>query len=101
MTYGGRVVINRVTVLTPAEFDEEPAAVVEPLLESPYPDGLHTLAAVGDITLIDAKRVVAVTHSAVRAGLQPWARQRVRHALTLIRRAGRRGASPQRSPDLH
>ena len=101
-TYGGRVVINRVTVLTPGEFDEEPAAVVEPLLEGPYPDGLHTLAAVGDITLIDAKRVVAITHSAVRAGLRPWVRQRVRHALTLIRRAaGRRGASPEQSSEPH
>jgi hypothetical protein len=76
--------------------------VVGPLLGSPYPDGLHTLAAVGDITLIDAKRVVAITHSAVRAGLRPWLRQRVRHALTLLRRAaGRRGASPEQSSELH
>ena len=101
-TYGGRVVINRVRALTPAEFDEEPVAVVEPLRDSPYPDGLHTLSALGDITLIDAKRVVPVFHPAVWAGLQPWLRQRVRHALTLVwRAAGRRGAMSQQSRERH
>jgi len=99
-TYGGRVVINRVRVLTLSEFDEEPVALVEPFADSPYPDGLHTLSAVGDITLIDAKRVVGLTHSAVRAGLRPWLRQRVRHALTLVRRAGGRRAISEQSPEL-
>ena len=55
-TYGGRIVLNRVVELTPAEFEEEPAATVEAFANSPYPDGLHTISAVGDITLIDGKR---------------------------------------------
>jgi hypothetical protein len=101
-TYGGRVVINRVTRLTPVEFDEEPAAVVGPLLDSPYPDGLHTLSAAGGITLVDAKRVVLMTNPAVRAGLRPWLKQRLRHALTLATRIRRgRVVSPERSPELH
>lgn len=100
-TYGGRVVINRVRVLTPAEFEEEPAAAVGPFADSPYPDGLHTLAAVGGWTLLDAKRVVLMTDRAVRAGLRPWARQRVRHALALLRRgAGRDDPSAPSSPEL-
>ena len=54
--YGGRIVINRVVRLTPTEFSEEPAATVEPFSESPFPDAIHTLSGVGDITLIDSKR---------------------------------------------
>ena len=56
-TYGSRVVINRVLTLTTAVFREEPAAFVEPDTAGPYPDGLHTLTAVGAITLIDGKRL--------------------------------------------
>ncbi len=54
--YGGRIVINRVSRLTPTEFAEEPAAVVEPFLDSPFPEGIHTISRVGDVTLIDSKR---------------------------------------------
>lgn len=55
-TYGGRVVINRVTSLSPVHFDEEPCADVEPDPSGPCPDGLHTLASVGRVTLVDGKR---------------------------------------------
>jgi hypothetical protein len=55
-TYGGRIVINRVTKLTPTEFEEQPAAVIEPYVDGPYPEGVHTVAAVGDVTIIDGKR---------------------------------------------
>jgi hypothetical protein len=51
--YGGRVVLNRVDVLTPAAFAERPIGFVGPRQGSRYPDGLHTLSAVGDRTLID------------------------------------------------
>jgi hypothetical protein len=57
-TYGGRVVLNRVMRLTPTEFQEEPAAFVEPDRNSLFPDGLHTLSAAGNITLVDGKRLV-------------------------------------------
>jgi hypothetical protein len=55
-TYGGRVVLQRVVRLTPTEFHEEPAAAVEPSPTGPYPDGLHTLNALGEFTLVDGKR---------------------------------------------
>jgi hypothetical protein len=57
LTYGSRVVINRVLTLTTTAFREEPAAFVEPDVNGPYPDGLHTLSAVGAMTLIDGKRL--------------------------------------------
>jgi hypothetical protein len=57
-TYGGRVVINRVVTLTPTEFQETPAAAVEPDPSGPYPAGLHTLSSAGSGTLIDGNRVV-------------------------------------------
>jgi hypothetical protein len=51
-------VINRVLTLTTTAFREEPAAFVEPDVNGPYPDGLHTLSAVGTtMTLIDGKRM--------------------------------------------
>jgi hypothetical protein len=55
-TYGGRVVLNRVVHLTPSEFEEEPVASVEPDPDGPYPNGLHTISAAGELTLIDGKR---------------------------------------------
>jgi hypothetical protein len=57
-SYGGRVVITRVVTLTPTDFEEMPAAVVEPDPAGPYPAGLHTLSAAGGGTLIDSKRLV-------------------------------------------
>jgi hypothetical protein len=56
-TYGSRVVINRIVTLTTRCFREEPAAFVAPDSQGPYPDGLHTLSAVGAMTLIDGKRL--------------------------------------------
>jgi len=57
-TYGGRVIINRVVTLTPTAFEEVEAATVEPDPHGRYPAGLHTLSQVGEITLIDGKRVI-------------------------------------------
>jgi hypothetical protein len=55
-TYGGAVVINQVVKLTPTEFEERVAARIEPIARGPYPDGLHTLNAMGDRTVFDSKR---------------------------------------------
>lgn len=56
--YGWRIVIQRVTRLTPTEFSEEPAAVLEPSRDSPFPAGRHTLSPVGDVVLIDGHRAI-------------------------------------------
>ena len=53
--YGGRVVVNRVEELTPATFREVPIGGISPL--EAYPDGLHTLSALGRRTLIDGNAV--------------------------------------------
>jgi hypothetical protein len=66
-TYGGAVVINRILRLTPTEFQEEAVAVVRPNPDSPYPDGLHTISAAGDITIIDGKRRVFIHHGFQKA----------------------------------
>jgi len=73
-TFGGRVVINRVVNLTPTDFKEESVAVVEPYGNCPYPDGLHTLSAVGNITLVDAKRTIFVKKAFRRALRQNFAK---------------------------
>jgi hypothetical protein len=50
------VVVNRVNCLTPEEFAEEVAAVLKPDPSGPYPDGLHTICAIGKYTIIDGAR---------------------------------------------
>ena len=58
--YGWRIVIQRVTSLTPSEFLEEPVAVLEASRRSGFPLGRHTLTPVGDVVLIDGHRAVFV-----------------------------------------
>jgi hypothetical protein len=53
-------VLNRVLRLTPDDFEEEPVARVEPDSRGPYPDGLHTLCSVGNLTIVDGKRSVFI-----------------------------------------
>lgn len=55
-TYGGRITLNRVLKLTPEEFEEEFFGTVDPDKEGPYPDGLHTISGVLDMTVIDGKK---------------------------------------------
>jgi hypothetical protein len=54
--YGGAVVINRVLELTPERFQEVLVARLPPQRNWACPHGVHTLAAWGSRTLIDAKR---------------------------------------------
>jgi hypothetical protein len=65
--YGRRVVINRVVTLTPVEYEERCVKTVEPPIQGPYRAGLHTLSAVGDLTLIDSKRWVFAKEELPRA----------------------------------
>jgi hypothetical protein len=54
--YGGALTINRIDVLTPTRFAETTTSRIAPDPAGPYPDGLHTLALLGDKLLIDGKR---------------------------------------------
>jgi hypothetical protein len=56
--YGSAVAINRIRALSPSEFVEEKVARIEPNPSSPYPHGLHTICPVGDMVVIDGKRLV-------------------------------------------
>lgn len=60
VTYGGSVVLNEVRQLTPVVFEEVVAASITPAAGSRYAHGLHTISAVGDLTVIDGKRPVFV-----------------------------------------
>ena len=55
-SYGGGIVVNRVVRLTTTDFLEEFAIRIEPFVDGPFPNGIHTLSSVGDLTLIDSKR---------------------------------------------
>ncbi len=55
-SYGGAIRPLTVTCLTPDRFAAEAgAAMLPPPSAAPFVDGLHTLSACGDVTLIDAK----------------------------------------------
>jgi len=67
-TYGGRVIVNRVLKLTPTEFVEESARIVDAESGGPYRFGLHTLSRFGEYTLIDGKqRFLSVSYWIRRA----------------------------------
>jgi hypothetical protein len=53
LRYGARTVINRVSTLTPEEFSEEACCYLEPDPDGHYSSGLHTVAVVGDLVLVD------------------------------------------------
>ncbi|MDX8289236.1 hypothetical protein SLL00_05505 [Metabacillus indicus] len=56
-TYGGRIVLNKITKLSESHFDEETISSVDPRKNDLYKDGVHTLSAVNaEWTLIDGKR---------------------------------------------
>lgn len=55
-TYGAAVVINQMVKLTATEFQERVAARIDPIAGGPYPDGLHTLNAMGDRAVFDSKK---------------------------------------------
>lgn len=59
-TYGGRIAMNRVLVLTPDQYKEETVSYVEPFKNTHYGHGVHTISAIGDMTLVDGKRYVTV-----------------------------------------
>lgn len=57
-TYGGRIIMNRIVKLTTTEFHEEQVTVIMPQQDAQYSDGLHTLSAIGNYTVIDGKRFI-------------------------------------------
>jgi hypothetical protein len=64
--YGSALSINRVLRLTPEEFEEETVAHIRPPANGLYRDGIHTLSAVGGMTVLDGKRMTPVTGLALR-----------------------------------
>ncbi|WP_293901090.1 hypothetical protein [Phenylobacterium sp.] len=57
-TYGGAVRLLRILALTPDRFEAEAGApILAPASAGRYRDGLHTLSACGEVTLIDIKRI--------------------------------------------
>jgi hypothetical protein len=89
-SYGGRVVINRVLKLTPTEFREEPAATVGPDPGGPYPDGVHTVSAVGNMTVVDGKRDIFVRVAFQRTLARQLVKVYSRMPVQRLRRAGAR-----------
>lgn len=62
-TYGSAIRLLRFAVLTPDRIEMAAGPRIEaPASFAPFVEGLHTLAAVGDLTLIDAKRTELSLH---------------------------------------
>ncbi|MEX0700418.1 MAG: hypothetical protein WD651_12585 [Acidimicrobiia bacterium] len=65
-SYGGSIAINRIDLLTPTAFSEEVVATVHPPPQGRYRDGLHTICAVGEKTVIDGRRDSFITAAFLR-----------------------------------
>jgi Glycosyl hydrolases family 43. len=59
-TYGGHIGLYRIRTLSTTAFEECLVGEIEPQQEWPFAAGLHTINSTGDITVIDAKRRLAV-----------------------------------------
>ncbi|MGC2311006.1 MAG: hypothetical protein WA432_05315, partial [Candidatus Babeliaceae bacterium] len=55
--YGSAITLNSVTALTPTCFEERIIGRIEPLPKSEFSDGIHTICAAGDKTIVDGKRL--------------------------------------------
>ena len=56
-TYGAAVVLQRVLHCSPDRFEEAEVRRIEPAAQGECPDGMHTLSAWGEHTLIDGKHM--------------------------------------------
>lgn len=54
--YGGRICIQHVMKLSETEFEEETVNVIEPVKNSPYKAGIHTINQTANWIVIDGKR---------------------------------------------
>lgn len=71
-TYGGRIALNRVLTLTPDTFEEETVRWIEPDISGDWPDGIHTLNGISDISVVDGKRehfIPAAAYAAIKRNL--------------------------------
>ena len=57
-TYGASVLVHRVLRCTPTAYEEEAVRELRPDPHGPCPDGMHTLSAWGQRSLVDGKRHV-------------------------------------------
>jgi hypothetical protein len=57
-SYGGSIVINRITKLDEENFSEEFVQELKPDLQSEYCYGLHTISQCGNVTLVDGRRKI-------------------------------------------
>jgi hypothetical protein len=58
LTYGGKIVVQRISKLSPETFEEEPVKVIGPFRNTSFSRGIHTLACAGDHTVVDGKKYV-------------------------------------------
>jgi hypothetical protein len=58
-TYGGSIIINRISVLSEEKFEEKEEIEIFPNQLGLYPDGLHNISTLGEnLTLLDGKKKV-------------------------------------------
>src|SRR5579872_2982520 len=55
-SYGRRIVMNKVEILTPNDFKESVVGTISPSRASAYHDGLHTISAAGANVIVDMMR---------------------------------------------
>ena len=84
----GRITINRIDRLTPTDFHEVAVRTIDPYFGTAFPDKIHTLCGVGDVTLVDGCREAFILRSRTLCLFQ--ARQIARKIRGQFRKTGSR-----------
>lgn len=58
LSYGAKILFNRVTALDPMKFEEQLIGELSPDPNGPYPEGLHNISVSGPVAAIDGCRLV-------------------------------------------
>lgn len=61
-TYGGKIMINKINILTIKEFNETTEFIISPF-KSKFDKGIHTINSVDNFTVIDGKKYIFVWNS--------------------------------------
>jgi len=56
--YGGRIVLNEIKLINKKNYLEEPISYVNPISNSKFIDGIHTISSIDGYTAIDSKKMV-------------------------------------------
>ena len=56
--YGAKIVLNEIKLINKTNYFEKKISFINPIIDSKYFDGIHTISSIGNYTAIDGKKKV-------------------------------------------